>query len=375
MAAVELVRVASRDDLERFIHLPWTLYPHDSLWVPPLKSEMRRLLTPGRHPFWEFAERELFLAVRGGKAVGRIAAIVDRKYNDFHREQMGIWGFFECAQDSAAAEALFSAAVQWTRSKGMTFLRGPLNPSTNYEVGMLLEGFHLPPMIMMPWNPPYYLELVAENGFVKEKDLHSMLLTHEALASTRIEKLATRIRRNNNVTLRKGVRNQFDRELAIIREIYLESWSNNWGFVPMSEAEFDEMGKQLRRLLEPDFVLFVYYEDDPAGMVVILPDFNPLLKKLNGKIGLTGIFKYLYYSRRLTGLRGILFGIKQKYQRLGLPALYFEHLNTYLRDQQQYREFELGWNLEDNENINQFEFAVGANIYKKYRIFRKALDG
>lgn len=374
MAAVELVRVASRDDLERFIHLPWTLYPRDSLWVPPLKSELRRMLTPGRHPFWESAERELFLAVRGGKPVGRIAAIVDHNYNNYHHEKMGIWGFFECAQDSAAAEALFSAAAKWTSGKGMTFLRGPLNPSTNYEVGMLLEGFHLAPMIMMPWNPPYYLDLVAENGFVKEKDLHAMLLTHNALASTRIEKLADRIRRNNNITLRKGVRNEFDRELAIIKEIYLESWSNNWGFAPMSEGEFDEMGKQLGRLVEPDFVLFVYYDDDPAGMVVILPDMNPLLKKLNGKIGLTGIFKYLYYRRKLTGLRGILFGIKQKYQRLGLPAIYFDHLNRFLRDQHQYTEFELGWTLEDNENINQFEVAVGANLYKKYRIFRQELS-
>lgn len=374
MAAVELVRVASRGDLERFINLPWALYPRDSLWVPPLKSELRRLLTPGQHPFWEHAERELFLAVRGGKPVGRIAAIVDHKYNEYHREQMGIWGFFECAQDSAAAEALFSAATKWTSGKGMTFLRGPLNPSTNYEVGMLLDGFDLPPMIMMPWNPPYYLDLVAESGFVKEKDLQSMLLTHQALASTRIEKLANRIRRNNNITLRKGVRNEFDRELSIIKEIYLESWSNNWGFVPMSDGEFAEMGNQLRRLVEPDFVLFVDYENEPAGMVVILPDMNPILKKLNGKIGLTGIFKYLYYRRKLHGLRGILFGIKQKYQRLGLPAIYFDHLNKFLRDQQQYTQFELGWTLEDNNNVNQFEIDVGANVYKKYRIFRKELS-
>jgi len=373
MAAVELVRVANRDELERFIHLPWTLYPHDSLWVPPLKSELRRLLSPGRHPFWNTARRELFLAVRGGKPVGRIAAIIDDEYNKFHRELMGVWGFFECARDSEAAAALFSAAEKWVKSQGMTFLRGPLNPSTNYEIGMLLEGFHLPPVIMMPWNPPYYLDLVAENGFVKEKDLHSMLLTADTRASTRVEKLADRIRRNNNVTIRPGVRSEFDRELAIIKEIYLDSWSNHWGFVPMSEGEFEEVGRQLRRLVDPELVLFVDYENEPAAMVVILPDLNPLLKRLNGKIGVTGIFKYLYYRRKLHGLRAILFGIKQKYQRLGIPMLYFDHLNKLLRAQSQYTHLELGWNLEDNTNINQFEFDIGADIYKRYRIFRKEL--
>lgn len=371
-SAVEILRVGQETSLEAFIDLPWRLYPAESLWVPPLKSDMRRMLSVDLHPFWQFSEQALFVAVREGVPVGRIAGIVDHNYNRFHNERMGIWGFFECENDPEAAAALFEAAERWVRQKGMHFLRGPLNPSTNYEIGMLLEGFDLPPVIMMPWNPPYYLDLVEGCGFAKEKDLVALLITPDNQASHRVERLAKRIRRNNNVWVRPGNRDRFLEELAILKEIYHASFAPNWGFVPMTDAELDEMGHRLLKIVDPDLVLFIYYEDEPVGITLILPDINPLLKRLGGKIGITGVWKYLRYRHEIRGYRGVLFGFKQRYQGLGLPIVAFEHINRVLREKKA-RYLELGWNLEDNDDINQFDREVGGEVYKKYRIFRKNL--
>jgi hypothetical protein len=176
MAGIEIVTVEGGSELKDFIDLPWRIYAEYPNWVPPLKKEVRRLLDPRRHPFWEFSERILFLARRGSKTVGRIAGIIDRHYNQFQSEKMGIWGFFECADDPEAAAALFSSVETWVHQKGMTFIRGPLNPSTNYELGLLIEGFNYPPALMMAYNPPYYPGLVESCGFTKEKDLLAFLI-------------------------------------------------------------------------------------------------------------------------------------------------------------------------------------------------------
>jgi hypothetical protein len=374
VAEVQVVAVAGAAQLREFIDLPWSIYEGEPHWVPPLKSDVRKLLDPKRHPFWRFAERELFLAYRGREPVGRIVALVDRNYNQFHNERMGAWGFFECRDDQQAANALLAAAEAFVRERGMTFLRGPLNPSTNYEVGMLIEGFQYSPAIMMPYNPRYYVELVETYGLSKEKDLISFLLEPHNAPAERVERLAERIRRNNNVSIRSATRRRFPAELALVKELYHASWQRNWGFVPMTDEEMDEAGRSLMRILDPDLVLFVYYHSEPVGICIILPDIHPLLKRLNGRIGLTGLFKAWRYRHEITGLRAILFGFKPQYQKLGLPLVVFDHVNRLLREKKtHYKTLELGWNLEDNEGINRFDREVGGHVYKRYRIFRKEL--
>lgn len=374
IAGIEIVVVEGGSELKDFIDLPWNLYAEYPRWVPPLKKEVRRLLDPRRHPFWSSAERRLFLARRGSQVVGRIAGIVDRRYNEFHDEQMGIWGFFECADDPAAAAALFSAVETWTRGKGMTFVRGPLNPSTNYEVGLLVEGFDYSPALMMSYNPPYYSELVESCGYAKEKDLLSFLIEGDYRLPEWMDSLAGRIARKKGIRIRPFRRKDAEAEFALIREIYNDSWSANWGFVPLSVEEMRDIQKSVMAFADPDLAFFIYYEDEPAAVCVIFPDVNPLLKRLNGRIGLLGLLKALLYSRKIDGLRLLMFGVKEKYRQLGVPMLAFHHIYEVVRKKAKYRYLEMGWTLEDNEAVNSLAVEASARPYKRYRIYRKSLQ-
>ena len=331
------------------------------------------MLDPRKHPFWEFSERILFLARRGSETVGRIAGIIDSHYNQFHSEKMGIWGFFECADDPEAAAALLSSVETWVRQKGMNFMRGPLSPSTNYETGLLIEGFDYPPAVMMPYTPPYYPRLVESCGFTKEKDLVAFLIQGAYRLPEWMDRLAERIARKKGVCIRRFSPKDENAEFALIKEIYNASWSGNWGFVPLSDDEMRDIQKRVMTFADPDLVFFIYYEREPAAVCVIFPDINPLLKRLNGRIGLMGLLKFLMYRREIKGLRCLLFGIKEKYRQLGLPMLAFHHIYEVARKKKKSQYLEMGWILEDNEAINSLVEEAGAKPYKKYRIFRKSL--
>lgn len=371
MAGIEIVTVERKSDLKDFIDLPWKIYAEYPKWVPPLKKEVRRMLDAGKHPFWEFSERILFLARRGSETVGRIAGIIDRHHNEFHGEQMGIWGFFECADDPEAAASLFSSVETWVRRKGMTFVRGPLNPSINYEAGLLIEGFDYPPALMMTYNPPYYPTLVESCGLTKEKDLFAFLVEGDYRPPEWLDRLAERMAQKKGIHIRSFRLKDSVAEFALVREIFNDCWADNWGYVPLSDGETQEMGKSMVKIGDPDLAFFIYYGDEPAGVCLILPDVNPLLKRLNGRIGLTGLLKVLLYRREITGLRALLFGIKEKYRQMGLPMLALRYLYEVVRKKEKYRYLEMGWTLEDNESINFLMEEAGARIHKKYGIFRK----
>jgi len=373
MPCTEIITVEGETELRDFIALPWRIYAGYPRWVPPLKKEVRRMLDTRRHPFWEFSERILFLVRRGSETVGRIAGIIDRHYNQFHSEKMGIWGFFECADDPEAAAALFSSVETWVRQKGMNFLRGPLSPSTNYETGLLIEGFDYPPALMMPYTPPYYPRLVESCGFAKEKDLVAFLIAGDYRLPEWMNSLAERIARKKGIHIRSFRPKDADAEFALIREIYNDSWSGNWGFVPLSNNEMRDIQKSVTTFADPDLVFFIYYDSEPAAACVIFPDINPMLKRLNGRIGLMGLLKFFMYRREIKGSRLLLFGIKEKYRQLGLPMLAFHHIYEIVREKRKFQYLEMGWTLEDNEAINSLAEEAGAKPYKRYRIFGKPL--
>jgi hypothetical protein len=374
MADVDIITVERESDLRDFVDLPWRIYAAYPRWIPPLKKEVRYMLDPARHPFWESAERILFLARRGSQTVGRIAGIIDRCYNQFHNEKMGIWGFFECADDQEAAAALFSSVETWARQKGMTFIRGPLNPSTNYEVGLLIEGYDHPPALMMTYNPPYYPGLVESCGFAKEKDLLAFLIDGgDYRLPEWMDSLAGRIARKKGIHIKHMDPRDADAEFALIREIYNDSWSSNWGFVPLSTNEIRDIQKNVMKFADTDLAFFIYYENEPVAVCVIFPDINPLLKRLNGRIGVMGLLKAVLYRREIKGMRLLIFGVKDKFRQMGIPILAFHHIYEVARKKEKYRHLELGWTLEDNESINSLIEESGAKRYKKYRIFRKPL--
>jgi len=373
MAGINIISVERESELKDFVDLPWRIYAAYPKWVPPLKKDVRRLLDTAKHPFWEASERVLFLARRGSETVGRIAGIIDRPYNQFHGEKMGVWGFFECADDQEAAAALFSSVETWVRLKGMTFMRGPLNPSTNYELGLLIEGFDYPPVVEMPYHPPYYSRLVESCGFAKEKDLLAFLIEGDYHLPEWMDSLAGRIARKKGIHIKRINKKDLDAEFALIREIYNDSWSGNWCFVPLRANEMRDIQKNVMQFTDTDLAFFIYYENEPAAVCVIFPDMNPLLKRLNGRIGVMGLLKVLLYRREIKGLRLLMFGIKDKYRQMGIPLLAFHHICEVVRGKKKYRYMELGWTLEDNEAINSLIEETGAKQYKKYRIFRKSL--
>ncbi len=371
MAQVEVTPVRHAADLKAFIDLPWTIYQGEPNWVPPLKSSVKHLLDTGRHPYWRFAEQALLLARRNGRTIGRIAGIIDHNLNRFHGTGSGIWGFFECIDDQEAADALFHAVEHWSREKGMTCVRGPLNPSTNYEVGLLIEGYEHRATFMMPFNHPYYADLIERAGYRKEKDLLSLLVDDSCTMPRWMKQIADRLKAEGRFSIRTIDKRRLKQEMHLIKEVYDHSWARNWGFVPMTAGEFDEMGKELEKIADQDFIYFVNFDNRPVGVAVMVPDINPLLKRLNGKIGLVGLIKILLYKGDVNGLRGLLFGLKSRYRERGLPFFALDHLYTILYARKKYKYLELGWNLEDNEAINEVERDAGARFFKRYRVYRK----
>lgn len=374
--SLQVTEVHGDSDMRRFIDLPWRIYDGDPRWVPPLKREIRDLLAPEVHPFWQFAERALFLAFRGSEPVGRVVGIINHNHNRLHNERAAAWGFFECTHDTLAAEALFSTVQQWAGEKGMRVLRGPLNPSTNYEIGMLLEGFDLPPVFMMSYNPPYYLDLMESCGFRKEKDLLAYAVDRNWQPPEWVGNIARKILEENNVRVRHIQMQNLQDEVHTIKDIYHDAWFDNWGFVPMTDTEIDAMGRKLKGIIDPKLIFFILLDEKPVGVGMVVPDINPLLKRFNGRIGILGWIKYLLYRKEITGLRGMIFGIKKQYQQMGLPLVAFDYLYRGLlenRSLRRYRTLELGWNLEDNDLINKWYDDGGARVVKRFRIFSRPI--
>ena len=369
---VTISTVQTRKEMAEFIELPWEIYKDYPLWVPPLKSSVTQLLNRKKHPFWKFSKGEFFLARRGGQPIGRIVVLVDNNYNIYHDEQMGAWGFFECENDPEAALLLFQAAEQWATEEGMTFLRGPLNPSTNYETGLLIQGFDKVPALMMSYNPPYYLELIHAAGFRKEKDLFSYRFTSEVEIPDWALSLSDKLHEQSDVSIRYPDK-WTENDIRLLCSVYHECWKDNWGFVPTTEEEEIELAKNLLPILEPEFAFFMYHKDELAGICLFLPDFNPLLKRFNGKLGLSALFKKALYESEITGFRALLFGIKKQYRQLGLPLLAFKYLIGLLEKIPKYNYAELGWSLEDNDEMNRLYEDGGLKPDKRYRIYRKDL--
>lgn len=370
MAELIIRPVASAADLNAFIDLAWRIQGQDPNWVPPLRSEVKKLLSP-QHPFWLKAEGQLFLAERGGMLVGRIAALMDMAHIEYHQELAGAWGFFECQNDPEAARVLFDAAQNWCMQKGLTHFRGPLNPSTNYEIGLLVEGFDSPPCVMMTYNPPWYAELVEASGQAKEKDVLAFLFVRGHKLPQWMLDVSHRLVDKKEVRIRHMDKKALLSEVELMSSLYRAAWARNWGFVPMSHAEIVATAEALSPILDEELAFFLYVGDDPAGVGLILPDVNPLLKRLNGKIGFTGVFKYLRYKSEIQGLRGLLFGIKPQYQQMGVPLVALEYVLSLTERKQQYNTLEMSWTLEDNAAVNDLLLDLGGRIYKRYRVYRK----
>ncbi len=370
--------VSNKKDLLKFIKFQWEVYKNDTHWVPQLISDIKLLFDEKKNLFWEHAEKKLFYVEdEEGKILARAAGVIDKNFIEFHNEKTGFFAFFECLNIPRSKEVvsvLLSSVEAWLKEKGMKKMLGPTAPSTNDEMGLLLEGYDSDPVLMMPYNPEYYHDLLLSYGFRKAKDLYAYKITKETLSIGRLKKLVDSVKeRNPELTIRPVNLKDFAQEIKYAVEIYNNAWEKNWGFVPWTEKEFVSQALRLKPLIKPEFVLFAFIKNEPVGMIITVPNYNEVLKKLNGKLGPIEILKFLYYRNKIKSLRIMIMGVKKEYRNRGIEALlYYETILNGLKED--YEWAELSWILEDNVMMNRAAEALGAKVYKKYRVYEKDID-
>jgi len=369
MSEIKIKKVESKKDLMTFIKFPWIIYKNDPYWVPPLIYDKKKILDKKKNPFFEHADMELFLAEKNGELAGRIAAIKNDLHNQYHNDKVGFFGFFECINDQEVANKLFDAAKEWLKSKGLNAMRGPANPSSNDEYGMLLEGFDDEPRILMPYNPKYYLDLCENYGFKKAKDLYAYKIEYDKIMkSDKIQRVAQIAQERYKLKISQLDMNNFKKELEKVKYVYNKAWAPNWGFVPMTEKEIDALAKDLKPLVEPSLVLFGEIDNQLVGFSLVMLDYNQLFKTMNGKLFPFNFIKLFTQRKKITWARILILGIIPEYQKRGLDAVFYweivnraAKLGIYLG--------EASWILEDNDMMNRAAEVMNSELYKKYRIY------
>lgn len=376
MSEISIIEVSSAYDKKRFIEFPYELYKGNKYWVEPLRFDVKNNLDTMKNPFYKHARLKLWLAVSEGKVVGRIAGIINDNHNEFHSEKTGFFGFFECVNDKEVSRKLFDMAADFSRNEGMNVLRGPVNPSTNDECGLLIDSFDIPPVMLMPYNPEYYKDLVTYYGFLKAKDLLAFDIDRYVIKDEKmmqkLERVTSMIMKKENITYRNVNLKDFKNEVQKVREIYNDAWSRNWGFVPMTEEEFNFIADHLKMIVDPDFIQFAEHNGKPIGFSLAVPDINLATKGLNGKLFPFGIFKFLSNKKKINRLRVIIMGVKKDYQKMGIDAGFYKDVIK-AGDRKRYIGAEISWVLEDNAAMRQTAEKLGARVYKTYRIFDKIL--
>jgi Acetyltransferase (GNAT) family len=375
----EVRQVRSRADWRIFIDLPWQLYRGDPHWVPPLRLAVRDALDERKNLFFSHAEQYPLLAFRHGKPVGRVVGIIDHYYNEFHGDLCGQFGFFECIDDNEIAALLLDEVARWARASGMKRLQGPFSPSSNYESGLLIDGFDDDPYVMMAYNPPYYANLLEAWGLRKIRDLNAYELGRDFELPDRIRWLAERQRQRASITFRNiYFDRRFRQDIQDIFDIYHAAWKGNWGFAPLHFDEFYAIAKDMKRITTPEFVIMAQVDSTFAGFAMAVPDANQAIKTLgNGKLLPFGILRLLWHLkgpltlRAVNRVRLVTLGIKPEFESLGLgPILYTEYRQRLITAN--YQACELSWVLEDNP-VSRNLAMVGAKKTKVYRIYQAVL--
>lgn len=370
MADVVVTPVESRGDRKRFIQFAWDHYKHDPNWIPPLRDNHKQLLGYKYHPFYELADIQTFLAHRDGKLVGRIAAIVNHEHNRVHSEQRGFFGFFECIDDQTVADALFDTARNWLAERNISNMRGPVNPSMNYECGLLVDGFDTPPTFMMTYNPPYYAKLIEGYGFTKAHDLLAYMghLDQLPKVAEKLGPLVEQARNRSGATIRHMDTSKFFEEVKLFLEMYNSAMVQTWGFVPLTYNELKIMSKGMRHLVIPEMAVAADVDGRTVGAILGLPDFNPRVKDIDGRLFPFGFIKLLRSKYKIKRVRVISINVVPEYQRWGLGLVLMAALIP--------RGLELGvteaefsWILETNDLARMGLEKGGAVLDKTFRLY------
>lgn len=371
MAGTEVVVADTRSLGKAFLELPWRLYQDDPNWVPPLRGRQKEVTGYVKDPFFEVASRKPFVALRNGKPVGRLLALVNPVHNERYKEKRGFVGFFESENDPEISSALFSAAADWLREQGMDAMRGPCNPSLNYEIGLLIEGFDEPPTFLMTYNPPWYETLWDSFGWKKTQDLYAYYGHVDMLGSLnkKMEFVATESIRRFNIKLRRMEPRRFEEDVRTFLNLYNVSLQGTWGFTPMSDAEVTASAKGLKRLLVPEMTSIAEVDGKPIGAALGILDFNPVIKKIDGRLFPFGFVRLLTSKRKIKRVRIVSANVTPEYQRWGIGLALMARLLPDVLGYGAIEEGEFSWVLESNRQSRGALEGGGAKRTKTYRLY------
>lgn len=372
---VEIVSVLTNKQLAQFIDFPHDLYAGDANYVPELYLGQQDLLSKNKHPFYKHSSAQPFLALRDGQIVGRIMAIWNVNHNNFNQVSEGQFGFFECEDDYEVAEKLLEAAANWVKNHGGQRIVGPINLTTNDTCGLLVEGFDLPPMVMMPYNPPHYMNLIESVGFTKKVDLRAYLVTPETANQRSVlllDRLEDRLKRSGIILRQINLKN-FASESKKIKAVYNKAWDKNLGFVPMTDEEFDYTAKELKMIVDPKFCIIAEKGDEIVGFALGVPNINEILIRIKkGRLLPFGIFKLLFGLKKIKTIRVLMLGVLEGYRKLGIEAcLYGRIIKNAIPAG--IEGAECSWMLDDNYMMNHAIEQINADFYKRYRLYEKSL--
>jgi GNAT superfamily N-acetyltransferase len=378
MASVSIQPVRTRRQRKRFVKVPFRLHRKHPQWVAPLIFERMEFLDPAKNPYFEHADVELFVAERDGEPVGRISAQVDHRWDEYQGGGDAMFGFFEAADDPEVARALIGAASEWAAAKGRQRIIGPMDFTTNDEIGILVEGYERRPMILEPWHPPYYRELIEAEGFEKAMDVLMWELQFGDLKEGEkfdpaIHAAAEKALRDEGIAIRNMSKRDMAGEVRKFMDVYNEAWGDNWGFVPITDAEVEFQAKNLKQVIDEDWAYMAEKDGEVVGAALTLPDINQVMAKLNGRLLPFGWLRFLLGKGKIDQLRVFALGVKHDYRHSGVAAgLYLKHLETAARPGA-IGGGEMGWILETNGPMNRAMEGMGGKVVKRYRIYERGL--
>ena len=378
MGSVTIRPVRSRRELKGFVKVPFRLHRDHPQWVAPLVFERMEFLDAQKNPWFQHGEAELFVAERDGEPVGRISAHIDRRWDEYQGGSDAMFGFFESSEDPEVARALIAAATEFAVSKGRSRLLGPMDFTTNDEIGILIEGFERRPMILEPWHPPYYRELIEAEGFAKTMDVLMWELQFGDLKEGEefdpaIHAAAKKALEDEGITIRNMRKRDMAAEVRRFMDVYNEAWGDNWGFVPITDAEVEFQAKNLKQVINEAWTFMAEKDGEVVGAALTLPDINQVMAKLNGRLLPFGWLKFLLGKGKVDQLRVFALGVKRDYRRTGVAAgLYLKHLEEAAKPGA-ISGGEMGWILETNKPMNRAMEGMGGKVVKKYRLYERAL--
>jgi GNAT superfamily N-acetyltransferase len=375
--ALDVRPVSSKRELRRFIGLPWRLYRNEPNWVAPLLMDLKKRLDPSRNPFFQHAEAQYFLAYRDGRPVGRISAHIDENLNKFQENAWGLFGWFECEDDPEAVRALLEAAEAWLRERGRERMVGPMDFTTNDEIGVLVDGHEHRPIILCPWHHRYYQRLLEVDAAMdKAMDLHmwSLHVTGRENVHPAIWEMAENLESEHGIVCRNFRKKELHAEVSRFLEVYNSAWERNWGFVPLNADEVRHYAEDLEPILDENWAMVAEKTDtgEVVGAALTLPDYNQVLAKMNGRLLPFGWLTALRERKKIDAVRVLALGVKPAYRHTGVAARFYQmHFDAAERTAQ--KGGEMGWILEVNEPMNRAMEGMGGEIKRRYRVYERVL--